>query len=91
MATPDFSCPVIYSVAVWLRGTRGTYTLRSYVRYRVRLYRVRRKMYCLRSKARLIEKKCFEKNKNKSQTARKKFILEELPNSSETEDMRKIR
>ena len=29
--------------------------------------------------------------KQKATHARKKFVLEELPNSSETEDMRKIR
>ena len=34
-----------------------------YERYRVRLYRERRKMYCLTSKTRLIKKKCFEKKK----------------------------
>ena len=37
--------------------------LTRYERYRVRLYRERRKMYCLTSKSRLIKKKCFEKNK----------------------------
>ena len=50
-----------------LSGYAEPVGLTRYERYRVRLcvrlYRERRKMYCLRSKARLIRKKCFEKNK----------------------------